>query len=308
MIATRMAFGNELLELAKTQENFMICNPDTKSCNLEHFDEFFPGRSFTFGIAEQNLVAAAAGMASCGVKVYVPTFSVFLTLRACEQIRTFVCYPKLNVTLLGTHSGLQVGQDGGTHICCEDVGVMRSLANMTIVQPSDAVSARAVARWSVGFDGPLYIRLHRSPVEEVHAEPYEFHFGKAELLRDYGRDVTLITTGVMLPRTLHAAQMLRTLGIGAKVLEVHTIKPIDSQTIVETAGSTRGVVTVEDHSIYGGLGSAVSEVLSQHCPVPMRFIGVQDAFGESAKDPETLYAAHHMTVDDIVRAAKELLA
>ena len=168
MLATRMAFGNELLEIAKTDDRFMICNPDTKSCNLENFDQFFPGRSFTFGIAEQNLVAAAAGAASCGCKVYVPTFSVFLTLRACEQIRTFVCYPRLNVTLLGTHSGLQVGQDGGTHICCEDVGVMRSLANMTVVQPSDSVPARAIARWSVGFEGPLYVRLHRSPVEEVH--------------------------------------------------------------------------------------------------------------------------------------------
>ena len=308
MIATRMAFGNELLELAKTWEDFMICNPDTKSCNLEHFGDFFPGRSFTFGIAEQNLVAAAAGAASCGIKVYVPTFSVFLTLRACEQIRTFVCYPKLNVTLLGTHSGLQVGQDGGTHICCEDVGVMRSLANMTIVQPSDAVSARAVARWSADFDGPLYIRLHRSPVEEVHPADYAFHFGKAELLRNYGNDITLIATGVMLPRTLHAAQALQEQGIGAKVLEVHTIKPIDSQSIIEAASTTRGVVTVEDHSIYGGLGSAVSEVLSQHCPVPMRLIGVQDAFGESAKEPETLYEAHHMTVSDIIQAAQALLA
>lgn len=307
MLATRMAFGNELLEIAKTDDRFMICNPDTKSCNLENFDQFFPGRSFTFGIAEQNLVAAAAGAASCGCKVYVPTFSVFLTLRACEQIRTFVCYPRLNVTLLGTHSGLQVGQDGGTHICCEDVGVMRSLANMTVVQPSDSVTARAIARWSVGFEGPLYVRLHRSPVEEVHPENYEFHFGKAEILRDYGSDVTLIATGIMLPRTLHAAEALREMGIGAKVLEVHTIKPIDTQGVVSAAKATRGVVTVEDHSIFGGLGSAVAEVLSQHCPTRLKMIGVQDAFGESAKDPETLYAAHHMTEGDIIRATQELM-
>ena len=306
MLATRMAFGNELLEIAKTNDSFMLCNPDTKSCNLENFDQFFPERSFTFGIAEQNLVAAAAGVASCGEKVYVPTFSVFLTLRACEQIRTFICYPKLNVTLLGTHSGLQVGQDGGTHICCEDVGVMRSLANMTIVQPSDDITARAIARWTVGFDGPLYIRLHRSPVENIHPEDYEFCFGKADVLRDYGDDIVLIATGIMLQRTLKAAEELLNKGIRCKVVEIHTIKPIDAETITAVCKNARGVVTVEDHSIFGGLGSAVAEVLSQYCPTPLKMIGVQDAFGESAKDPETLYAAHHMSLEDVIQAAQEL--
>ena len=168
MIATRMAFGQELIEIAKTRNDFVVCNADTKTCGLEKFGTLFPEREFSFGIAEQNLVGGAVGLASCGNKVFLATFAVFASMRACEQVRTFVCYPNLNVTIIGTHAGLQVGGDGATHAAIEDVSIMRSFPNMTIVQPSDAASARAIAHAAVDFRGPLYIRLHRNPVADIH--------------------------------------------------------------------------------------------------------------------------------------------
>ena len=307
-LATRMAFGQELIEIAKTRTDFVVCNADTKTCGLEKFGQLFHGREFSFGIAEQNLVGGAAGLASCGNKVFLATFAVFASMRACEQVRTFVCYPNLNVTIIGTHAGLQVGGDGATHAAIEDVSIMRSFPNMTIVQPADSVAARAVAHMAVDFKGPLYIRLHRNPVADLFdPATYRFELGKANVVVDNGKDVTFIVSGILLKKALDAAEILKAQGIGVKVLDMHTIKPLDNAAVIAAARESGAIVTIEDHTVFGGLGSAVAEVVCQNCPVPMKIIGIQDHFGESG-DPELLYRDNHMDVDSIVAAAKDVIA
>ena len=306
-LATRMAFGHELLEIAKTNEEFVVCNADTKTCGLEKFGQLYPHREFSFGIAEQNLVGGAAGLAACGNKVFLATFAVFASMRACEQVRTFVCYPNLNVTIIGTHAGLQVGGDGATHAAVEDVSIMRSLPNMTVVQPADAVSARAIAHAAVEFEGPLYIRLHRNAVPDVYdPETYVFRWGKANTVRDYGSDLTMIVSGIMLGKALQAAELLQEKGIHVRILDMATIKPLDAEAVIRAAKKTGAIMTIEDHTVLGGLGSAVSEVVVQNCPVPMELIGIQDAFGESG-DPELLYRDHGMDVASIVKKAEALI-
>lgn len=306
-VATRMAFGQELIECAKTNKDFVVCNADTKTCGLEKFGQLFPGREFSFGIAEQNLVGAAAGLASCGNKVYLATFAVFASMRACEQVRTFVCYPNLNVTVIGTHTGLQVGGDGATHAAVEDVSIMRALPNMTIVQPADAVAARAIARASVDFEGPLYIRLHRNAVADIYGEDYKFELGKATTVRDYGTDLTMIVSGILLKKALDAAEILKNDGIKVRVLDMSTIKPLDTEAVIKAAKETGAVMTIEDHTVLGGLGAAVAEVVVQNQPVPMELVGIQDRFGESG-DPELLYRDNGMDVDSIVAKARALVA
>ena len=306
-VATRMAFGQELIECAKTNKDFVVCNADTKTCGLEKFGQLFPGREFSFGIAEQNLVGAAAGLASCGNKVYLATFAVFASMRACEQVRTFVCYPNLNVTVIGTHTGLQVGGDGATHAAVEDVSIMRSLPNMTIVQPADAVAARAIARASVDFEGPLYIRLHRNAVADIYGEDYKFELGKATTVRDYGTDLTMIVSGILLKKAMDAAEILKAEGINVRVLDMSTIKPLDTEAVIKAAKETGAVMTIEDHTVLGGLGAAVAEVVVQNQPVPMELVGIQDRFGESG-DPELLYRDNGMDVDSIVAKARALVA
>ena len=307
-IATRMAFGQELIEIAGQRDDFVICNADTKTCGLEKFGKLFPEREFSFGIAEQNLVGGAAGLASCGNKVFLATFAVFASMRACEQVRTFICYPNLNVTIIGTHAGLQVGGDGATHAAIEDISIMRSFPNMTIVQPSDAVSARAVAHAAVDFKGPLYIRLHRNAVADIYEEGnYTFQIGKSYTVLDYGNDLTMIVSGILLKKAMDAAEILKAQGIGVKVVEMPTIKPLDRLTVLEAAKNTGAIMTIEDHTVLGGLGSAVAEVVCQECPVPMCLVGIQDQFGESG-DPELLYRDHGMDVDSIVAKAIALKA
>lgn len=307
-LATRMAFGEELIEIAKTNGDFVVCNADTKTCGLEKFGKLFPGREFSFGIAEQNLVGASAGLAACGNKVFLATFAVFASMRACEQVRTFVCYPNLNVTIIGTHAGLQVGGDGATHAAIEDVAIMRSFPNMTVVQPADAVAARAVAHAAVDFKGPLYIRLHRNPVADIYdPETYRFEFGKANTVVDYGSDLTMIVSGILLKKALDAAELLCQEGIGVRVIDMATLKPLDDAAILRAARETGAVMTIEDHSVCGGLGSAVSQLLAESCPVPMKLIGIQDRFGESG-DPELIYRDHGMDVASIVNQARALIA
>lgn len=307
-LATRMAFGQELIEIAKTNDKFVVCNADTKTCGLEKFGKLFPEREFSFGIAEQNLVGASAGLAACGNKVFLATFAVFASMRACEQVRTFVCYPNLNVTIIGTHAGLQVGGDGATHAAIEDVAIMRSFPNMTVVQPADAVAARALAHAAVDFTGPLYVRLHRNPVADLYdPETYRFEWGKANTVVDYGRDMTMIVSGILLKKALDAADILKEQGIGVQVLDMATIKPLDKEAVITAAKETGAIMTIEDHTIFGGLGSAVSEVVVQNCPVPMEFVGIQDRFGESG-DPELIYQDHGMDVDSIAAKAKALAA
>lgn len=305
-IATRFAFGKELTELAATKD-FVVCNADTKACALENFGKLYPKREFSIGIAEQNLMGTAAGLASCGNKVFASTFAVFTSMRACEQVRQFICYPKLNVTVVGTHVGLQVGGDGATHAAIEDVAIFRAMPNMTIVQPSDEVAARAVARAAVDFEGPLYIRLHRNPVDDIHdPATYEFKLGKADTLVDNGNDAAIFASGILLSKAMEAAKRLQAEGINVKVIEIHTIKPLDIEAVVQAAKETGAVVTVEDHNIIGGLGSAIAEVLGEQYPTPMKRIGVQDRFASSG-DAELLYAEHKMSVPDIVLAVKEVM-
>ena len=306
MIATRMAFGQEIINLAK-EKDFVVCNADTKTCGLEKFGNYYPERTFSFGIAEQNLVGAAAGLAACGNKVFLTTFAVFASMRACEQVRTFVCYPNLNVTIIATHTGLQVGGDGATHAAVEDVSIMRALPNMTIIQPSDAVSAKAAARAAVDFTGPLYVRLHRNPVADIFEEgKCDFVIGKARPMVDYGNDLSMIVSGILLKKALDAAEILKGKGIGVKVIEMPTIKPLDKEAVLRAAAETGAVMTIEDHTVLGGLGSAVAEVLCQENPVPMTLVGIQDRFGESG-DPELLYRDNGMDTDSIVAKAMALV-
>lgn len=303
LLATRMAFGQELLEIAKTKTEFVVCNADTKTCGLEKFGQMFPGREFSFGIAEQNLVGGAAGLAACGNKVFLATFGVFASMRACEQVRTFICYPNLNVTIIGTHAGLQVGGDGATHAAIEDVSIMRSFPNMTVVQPADAVAARAIAHAAVDFKGPLYIRLHRNAVADLYdPETYAFEFGKANTVAELGTDLTIISSGILLDKALTAAELLKRRGIGVRVVDMATIKPLDEEAVICAARETGAILTVEDHTVLGGLGSAVAEVVVSKCPVPMELVGIQDRFGESG-DPELIYKDHGMDVDSIVAKA-----
>ena len=307
-LATRMAFGQELIEIGKTNDSFVVCNADTKTCGLDKFGKLFPEREFSFGIAEQNLVSASAGLAACGNKVFLATFAVFASMRACEQVRTFVCYPNLNVTIIGTHTGLQVGGDGATHAAVEDVAIMRSFPNMTVVQPADAVSARAIAHAAVDFKGPLYIRLHRNAVKDLYdPATYTFRLGKANTVVDYGSDLTMIVSGILLSKAVKAAAILEEQGIGVRVLDMATIKPLDTEAVIRSAKETGAIMTIEDHTVYGGLGSAVSEVVVQNAPVPMDIVGIPDRFGESG-DPELLYRDCRMDVDSIVARAKELVA
>ncbi len=306
-IATRMAFGKELTRIANERDDFMVVTSDGKVCALERFDREFPDRGFCVGIAEQNMVGVAAGVASCGYKVFTATFGVFASMRALEEIRTFICYPNLNVTIAGTHAGLQVGPDGATHMALEDVAIMRSLPNMTIVQPCDEASTRAIVRAAVDFVGPLYIRLHRNPVGDIHSEKYAFEFGKAYTLRDYGNDAALVASGLLVKKTLDAAEVLKEKNIRVKVIECPTIKPLDETTILDAAKATGAIVTIEDHTIFGGLGSAVAETLSEKCPVLLRRIGVRDNFSESG-DPELLYKENGMDLDGIVQTVEQLIA
>lgn len=303
--ATRYAFGEEIVKLGAGRD-FMVINADTKACRLEEFKHSYPEREFSVGIAEQNMMTMAAGMASCGDKVFVSTFAVFASMRACEQVRTFICYPKLNVTIAATHTGLQVGEDGATHAAVEDIAIMSALPNMTVIQPSDEISARAAARFAVDFEGPLYVRLHRNPVETIHRPDYVFDPLKPELLCDYGNDAAILVTGIMAKKCMEAAEFLKNEGIFVRVLELPGIKPLPESVILEEAVRCGAVVTVEDHNVIGGFGSAVAALIAQNCPVPMGIVGIRDRFGESG-DPELLYRDNGMSAPQIAQRVRDIL-
>jgi transketolase len=306
MEATRFVFGKELLEIAKTHEDFVVCNADTKACGIEAMGDLFPDRSFSIGIAEQNLINVAAGLAAEDFKVFACTFAVFATMRCCEQVRNFICYPKLNVTVVGTHTGLQVGEDGATHAAVEDVAIMRAFPNMTVIQPADAVAARAIAHAAHKFVGPLYVRLHRNPSAVIYDETYKFELGKATTVLNSGDDVALISSGIMLEKALLAARMLEQKNIRSRLIDMSTLKPLDEDAVVNAAKATHAIVTIEDHSLIGGLGSAVTQVLAEKCPCAVKCIGIPDVFGESGPS-EVLYTKHRMDVPSIVAAAERLV-
>ena len=247
-------------------------------------------------------------LAACGNKVFLATFAVFASMRACEQVRTFVCYPNLNVTVIGTHAGLQVGGDGATHAAIEDVAIMRAFPNMTVVQPADAVAAKALAHAAVDFVGPLYVRLHRNPVADLYdPDTYKFEWGKAHTVVDNGADMTMIVSGILLKKAVDAAAALKEQGINVRVLDMATIKPLDGELVLKAARECGKIVTVEEHSVIGGLGSAVAETLAENCPLPLLRVGVEDKFGQSGK-PDELLADYGLTVENIIAKAKAAIA
>lgn len=301
----RITFGEEMKSLAKEFE-YIACNADTKCCSFEDFGLEYPKREFSIGIAEQNLIGIASGLASCGNKVVLSTYSNFAILRACEQVRTYICNPKMNVVILGTHAGLQTGCEGISHTAIEDIAITRAMPNMTIVHPSDNISAKVLAREVLKYNGPVYVRLPYDAVENVHSDDYTTKIGKIDYVLEYGSDAVIFATGIMLGKCIEAADILqKKYSIFIKVLEVHTIKPIDESVVIKEARETKHIVTVEDHSKIGGLGSSVAEITSEHCPVIMKRIGIEDNFIKSG-DAKLLYRDNHMLVEDIVRAVHDI--
>jgi transketolase len=306
-IATRDAYGEALLELGEENEDIVVFDADVgSSTRVKHFAAEFPERFFQMGIAEQNMVGTAAGMATTGKIPFVSTFAVFGSARVADQIRNSIAYPDLNVKIAVTHAGITVGEDGATHQAVEDIGIIRSIPNMTVIVPGDAVEAKAVVRAAVDYDGPVYMRFTRGGVPVVFDEEnYEFQWGKVMPVRE-GSDVTIFATGVMVGEALDAANRLAEEGIEVEVINVHTIKPIDVEGVVASAQKTGAVVTAEEHNIYGGLGSAIAEVLGENYPVPMQRVGIKDTFGRSG-GPEELMDYFEISADHVLDAVKEVL-
>ncbi len=304
-IATREAYGKALAKFGQENENIVVLDADlSKSTKTADFKKVCPERFINMGIAEGNMMSVAAGMATCGKIPFVSTFAMFAAGRAFEQIRNSICYPKLNVKICATHAGITVGEDGASHQAIEDISLMRSVPNMTVISPSDAVETEAVIKAVIEFNGPCYIRLGRSGVPVINNRAdYKFEIGKAVTLRE-GKEATIIATGIMVDAALEAYNTLSEEGIKVKIVNIHTIKPIDKDAIIEAARETGVVITAEEHNIIGGLGSAVCEVLSENLPTPVVRVGIKDTFGESGK-PAELLKAYGLTSDDIVKAVKK---
>ena len=281
-IATRESYGNALVELGQENPNVVVLDADLAAATKTGmFKKAFPERHIDCGIAECNMIGIAAGLAAAGMTPFASSFAMFAAGRAFEQVRNSVGYPHLNVKIGATHAGISVGEDGATHQCNEDIALMRTIPGMTIINPSDDVEAKAAVRAAYELDGPVYLRFGRLAVPVINDnDDYKFEIGKGVVLRE-GKDVTIVATGLCVSSALEAADMLAEDGIEAKVINIHTIKPIDSDLLVEAAKETGKVVTVEEHSVIGGLGGAVCEVLSEKCPVPVKRIGVNDVYGES---------------------------
>lgn len=286
--ATRAAYGHALKTEVYKNPNVVVLEADLGNATKSNaFKEVAPERYFNMGISEQDLIGTAAGFAAAGKIPLASTFAVFATGRAFEQVRNSVCYPKLNVKICATHAGLTVGADGGSHQAIEDISLMRTLPNMTVINPADAKEAEAAVLAAIDYQGPVYIRLGRAETKDIHDDSYHFEWGKAEVLRQ-GSDVSIFATGIMTAKALDAAETLAKQGVQAEVINVHTIKPLDEETVIASAKKTGKVVTAEEHSIIGGLGSAVAEVLARQCPTKQAFVGVQDSFGESGSPDDLL--------------------
>ena len=306
-IATRESYGNALAALGKEFDIVVLDADLSKSTKTDTFKKEFPERFINMGIAEQNMMSTAAGLASCGKVVFASSFAMFAAGRAFEQIRNSICYPNLNVKIGATHAGISVGEDGATHQCLEDIGIMRTIPNMVIINPADDVEARAAVKAAVLHNGPVYLRFGRLAVPVLYDEAeYKFEIGKGVLLKD-GTDVSIVATGLMVEPALEAAKLLEEEGISARVINIHTIKPIDKDILVKAAKETGAIVTCEEHNVIGGLGSAVAEVLCEEAPVPVERIGVKDAFGKSGV-PADLLKEYGLTANDIVEAAKKTIS
>ena len=305
-IATRDAYGKTLVKLGETNDNVVVLDADlSKSTKTNDFSKSFPNRFFNMGIAEQNLVGAACGFATAGKIPFVSTFAMFATGRAFEVIRNSVCYPKLNVKICATHAGITVGEDGASHETVEDIAIMRAIPNMTVVVPADGIETEKVVLEAAKFNGPMYVRLGRSGVPTLFNEDYKFEIGKGTVLRD-GNDATIIACGIMVNEAVIAHEELKSEGINVRVINMSTIKPIDKELIIKAAKETKAIITAEEHSVIGGLGAAVSEVVSEECPVIVKKVGVNDVFGESGT-PAELLEKHGLTAKNLVKIVKETL-
>ncbi|MEG1773754.1 MAG: transketolase family protein [Oscillospiraceae bacterium] len=308
-IATRAAYGEALVELAAQFPELLVLDADLSGATMtKGFSKAFPERFFNMGIAESNMVGVAAGLATCGKKPFVNSFAMFSAGRAWEQVRNSVAYPRLNVKVIGSHGGLSVGEDGATHQCIEDFALMRAIPGMTVVCPCDGFEMKQAVRALLEFDGPAYMRLGRLAVETVtdSIEGYRFELGRGVTLRQ-GSDVTLIAVGMMVQMALAAARLLEEQGVSARVLDMHTIKPLDGALLEQAARETGAIVTTEEHNVLGGLGGAVSEFVAEHGPVPVLRHGVNDRFGRSGKAPLVL-EAYGLTPAAIAGRALEAIA
>ncbi len=306
-IATRESYGKALAEYGKEYDIVVLDADLSKSTKTDTFKKEFPDRFINMGIAEQNMMSTAAGLASCGKIVFASSFAMFAAGRAFEQIRNSICYPNLNVKIGATHAGISVGEDGASHQCIEDIGIMRTIPNMVVINPADDVEARAAVKAAILHNGPVYLRFGRLASSVLYdEETYEFEIGKGVLLKD-GTDVSIIATGLMVEAALEAKEILAKDGINARVINIHTIKPIDREIIVKAAKETGAIVTCEEHNIIGGLGSAVAEVLCEEAPVPMERVGVKDIFGKSGV-PAQLLKEYGLTAEDIAVASKKAIS
>ncbi|WP_343250266.1 transketolase family protein [Diplocloster hominis] len=289
-IATRESYGNALVELGAEYPNLVVLDADLAAATKTGvFKKAYPGRHIDCGIAESNMMGIAAGLAATGKIPFASTFAMFAAGRAFEQVRNSICYPQLNVKIGATHAGISVGEDGATHQCNEDIALMRTLPGMVVLSPADDIEAKAAVRAAVEHNGPVYLRFGRLAVPVINDNPdYKFELGKGVVLRE-GKDLTIVATGLCVSESLAAAQMLAADGIQAKVINIHTIKPLDEDLIVAAAKETGKVVTVEEHSVIGGLGSAVCDALAAKAPTPVLKIGVNDVFGESGPAPALIH-------------------
>lgn len=307
-VATREAYGKALAALATVNENILVLDADlSKSTKTADFKAVCEDRFFNMGIAEGNMMGVAAGLATCGKIPYVSTFAMFAAGRAFEQIRNSIGYTHLNVKICATHAGLTVGEDGASHQAIEDLALMRTIPGMTVICPADAVETEAAIKAIADFDGPCYVRLGRAGVNIINDEnTYKFEIGKGVTLSE-GNDVTIIATGIMVDVALEAKEILANKGINARIINIHTLKPIDSELLIKAAKETGAIVTVEEHNIIGGLGSAVSEVISEEYPVPVLKVGVKDVFGESGL-PNQLLEKYGLTASAVVEKAEKAIS
>ena len=304
-IATRESYGNALVELGAEHDNLIVLDADLAAATKTGvFKKAYPDRHIDCGIAECNMMGIAAGLSTTGIVPFASTFAMFAAGRAFEQVRNSIGYPHLNVKIGATHAGISVGEDGATHQCNEDIALMRTIPGMVILNPADDVEAKACVKAAYEYNGPVYLRFGRLAVPVINDSPdYKFDLGKGVVLRE-GKDVTIVATGLCVSSALEAAEKLAADGIDAKIINIHTIKPLDEELIVAAAKETGKVVTVEEHSVIGGLGSAVCDALAEKCPVPVKKIGVQDVFGESGP-AAALLAKYKLDGEGVYEQVKE---
>ena len=302
--ATRQSYGEALAELGKENKDVVVLDADLAGATKTNiFAKEFPERFFDMGIAEQDMVATAAGFSTCGKIPFASTFAVFATGRSYDQIRNSICYPNLNVKICGTHCGITVGEDGATHQMLEDINLMRGLPNMTVISPADDVEAKWAVREAAKIEGPVYIRFGRAATPIIHEEGTKFELGKAIQFGE-GTDATVFATGIMVAEALKAKEELEKEGINIRVVDFHTIKPIDSEIIIKSAKETKKLISIEEHSIIGGLGSTVAEVLVENCPAKLVRMGMKDVFGKSGNASELL-KYFGLTSKDIIEEIKK---